>query len=68
MTGRNPFEIKKKSDLTKIITDNVKMEGNTKEAIDFVMISLEKDPEKRPKSEVLLSHPFLKKYEELETC
>lgn len=62
MTATNPFQIRNKSDLKKIITESVQMEDGSAEARNFIMMTLEKDPDKRPTTASLLSHPFIRKF------
>jgi hypothetical protein len=49
-TADNPFKIKKKEELSKIITDDFVMRIGSFELRDFLTSILKKDPAKRPDS------------------
>ena len=49
-TAENPFKIKKKEELSKIVTDDFVMRMGSFEFRDFLNRVLKKDPKKRPDS------------------
>lgn len=66
-TGDNPFRIKKKEDISKIVTEDFVMTEGSEVFRNFVTFILRKDPEKRPNAEAIYNHPFISKFRELET-
>lgn len=65
VTGENPFQIKKKEDLSRIITQDFEMKTGSPELRSFIGFILRKNPSKRPDADILLSHPFIKKFQDL---
>lgn len=65
VTGENPFAIRRKEDLRRIITQDFDMRVGSPELRSFISFILRKDPSKRPDSSILLSHPFIKKFQDL---
>jgi len=58
-TGENAFKIKKKDDLSKIVTEDFRMESGSAEIRSFVTFILHKNPAKRPDAETIKKHPFI---------
>ena len=65
MTGSSPFEIKKKSDISKIVTEEFEVKVGSEVFQNFVYFILKKDPEKRPNALAIYEHPFIGKFKEL---
>lgn len=63
LTGDNPFKITKKSEISKIVTDKFLMDQGSTSAKDFLNNSLQKDPQKRMTSKMMIEHSFITKYE-----
>lgn len=67
-TGENPFNIKNKEELKRIVTDEFKMSKGSMEICNFLTHCLKKNPLERPTSAKLLKHPLISKWKELETA
>lgn len=66
-TGNNPFNIKHKDELNKIITEEFRMSTGSLELRNFLNHVLKKNPKERPSASKLLLHPFIKKWKDIET-
>lgn len=67
-TGENPFQIKNRADLKRIVTDELDFASNFPRRLRaFLEGILKKKSFERPTAGELEMHEFLKKYAELET-
>lgn len=67
-TGENPFNIRNKEELRRIVTEEFRMSGGSVELCSFLTHCLKKNPLERPSSAKLLKHPLIGKWRELETA
>lgn len=67
-TGDNPFRIINRRQLRNILTQEPILPTGSPEIRSFISFLLKKDPERRPDADIILRHPFIEKYEEIETC
>lgn len=65
-TGKNPFGIKNHQELSRIVKEDFQMRRGSPELKSFITFILRKEPSQRPTGEVLLNHPFITKYEDIE--
>lgn len=61
-SGQNPFNITKKEDISKIVTEDFKMTIGSLLFKSFVSFILRKDPNQRPDSKCLKTHPFISRF------
>lgn len=67
LTGENPFGIRSREDLDRIITMEVDMKRGSPEMCSFINFILRKEPSRRPDADIVLKHPFIRKFMGLET-
>ena len=60
--GDNPFQIRTEDDLFRVVEKEFRMKVGSIQLKTFVNLILKSEPEKRPKAEQLLKHPFITKY------
>ena len=67
-TGENPFKIKDKSDLNRVVNNDLVMGDNTPHKLkDFIFCILNKHIQLRPSATEIKMHKWLQKYLDLET-
>lgn len=66
-TSKNPFEVRNKDELKRVVTEPFKMTVGSLEFSNFMSYCLKKLPNERPTAAKLLKHPFISKYAEIET-
>ena len=60
--GDNPFEIRKEDDLFRVVQNEFRMKVGSLQLKTFTNLILKSEPQKRPRADQLLKHPFITKY------
>jgi len=59
VTGEDPFQIKTKDDLMRVVEQDFEMHTGSVELKSFITFILRKNPSKRPDTETIKKHPFI---------